>query len=482
MSDQYKITPIILAGGSGTRLWPISRDALPKQFCALNGKTSLFQQTLLRTSDRRLFNEPVIIGNETHLSIVARQAAEIGQSYRLLIAEPQGRDTAAAIALAVEGVHLPKDELMLVLPSDHQVLDDDAFKMAVHEGTKAAAEGRIVVFGIQPDRPETAYGYIRAGQVLPGTNLCELQGFIEKPSKVDAELLVQERRVYWNAGMFLFDPKRVRAEFDQLAEPVIRWVRQSLRNATRAPDTIFPEPTAFASVKKISFDFAIMEHTAHATVVPVDPKWSDLGSWDAIWENSDKDASANVTTGNVYVSDTRNSLAFSDGPLVGVAGLEDVVVVANRDAVLVTSRKNSQSVKHLVEDLRRDDLPAVKSHAGETRPWGKFESLDKGAMHQVKRITVKPGGQLSLQFHHHRMEHWIVVTGTATVTVGEDVRELSASEQVFIPKGAVHRLENFTDDPVEIIEVQYGSYLGEDDIVRVEDVYGRPEKVATHAA
>ena len=469
-----KIRPVILAGGSGTRLWPISREAFPKQFCRIADQPSLFQQTLDRLRDLDRFDEPVIVTNERHASTVNSQLSEMEMNACMVICEPVGRDTTAAILLATELCASNDDHLMMIMPSDHTIEDIPAFTSAVDAAQEIAELDKcIVTFGIRPTHPETGFGYLQAGQPIINTRGFLIDRFLEKPDRSYAEKLIQDPHVYWNAGIFMFERSIVEDEALRHAKEILSGVRESIVTGEWRQKTFYPGATVFSSVPAISFDYAIMENTHRAAVIPTEPKWSDLGSWGAVWDQGDRDGYGNLVSGNVYCRETENSVAISDGPVIGVCGLEDVVVVANRDAVLVTSRNDPQGVKKLVDSIKTLSPNIVESHAGEDRPWGRFDSIDRGASHQVKRIRVDAGGRLSLQYHHHRAEHWIVVTGTATVTVGETVKKLNPSEQIYIPQGAVHRLENFTTKPVEIIEVQYGSYLGEDDIVRVEDVYGR---------
>ncbi len=469
-----KITPAILAGGSGTRLWPLSREDMPKQFCKLDGEHSLFQKTVLRVNDPSIFNAPIILTNEKYASTVNTQMREIGVLPNSIILEPCGRNTSAAIALAVEVASNSADNTFLIMPSDHLIRDENAFRSAlVKANTIVQNEQRIVTLGIKPTHPETGYGYLKAGSKLGVDGGFNLEMFIEKPNQKKAEELVVQDDVFWNAGIFLFDQTTITEEFSRYQPQLTLQIKRSVVHGTWVGNNFTPDASIFSNIKSISFDYAVMEHTTKAALVSVDPKWSDLGSWTAMWETASKDEDNNAHSGDIYSTGTSNNLVYSDGPTVGVSDLSDIVVVASKDAVLVTSRENAQGVKTLVEQMGDDDCKVAKSHNGENRPWGRFDSLDKGEMHQVKRIKVVPGGRLSLQYHHHRAEHWVVVSGIATVTVDEDVMSLGPCQQVFIPQGAVHRLENFTDQDVEIIEVQYGHYLGEDDIVRVEDIYGR---------
>lgn len=474
MLNTKTIQPVILAGGSGTRLWPLSRDEMPKQFCKINGEASLFQRTIARVSDTATYEAPAILTNRKHASIVKTQMLEMGIEPSAIILEPCGRDTCAAIALAVHAVDVPKGISMMVMPSDHLIKDDDSFHAAAEVCHRIAKDnGAIVTMGIEPDHPETGYGYLMAGAQLKTQNGYDLACFIEKPDAAKATELVQRDDVYWNAGLFVFQPNTVALELAKYQSKMDDLVRQAVASAECLGQQISPNEKLFSQVDPVSFDYGVMEHTDMAAVVPVSPNWSDLGSWTAIWETTERDENGNAHRGNVYSENASNNLVFSDGPTVGVSDLTDVVVVANRDAILVTSRENAQGVKALVQDMSLNNEKVATKHCSEERPWGRFDSLDVGNMHQVKRIKVVPAGRLSLQYHHHRAEHWIVVSGIATVTVNEDVMQLVPGQQVFIPQGAVHRLENLTDEDVEIIEVQYGHYLGEDDIVRVEDIYGR---------
>lgn len=474
MNATQKITPIILAGGSGTRLWPVSREEMPKQFCKVDGKKSLFQMTVLRVSNSKKFNEPIIVSNENHMAVINTQLLEIDKNAHAIISEPFGRDTAPAIALAVEIYEADEDAIMLVLPSDHLIEDDVAFEATIAEAAQIAKGGKhIVTLGIKPTQPETGYGYLRTSSKIENRNAFELEAFIEKPSRRDATKLIEQDNVFWNAGIFVFNGEKVRNEIEALAPKLHTGIKRAIAYGKWEDKRFSPDASIFVNIQPISFDYAIMEKTEHVAMVPANSDWSDLGSWKAVWETSKQDENHNVVQGEVYYEDTCNSLMISNGPAIAVSGVEDVIVVANKDAVLVTSRENPQGVKALVAKMNDDNAALTKKHNGETRPWGSFDSLHVGDMHQVKHIRVVPGGQLSLQYHHHRAEHWVVVNGIATVTVDEEVMQLSPCQQVFIPQGAVHRLENFTDEPVDIIEVQYGSYLGEDDIVRMEDIYGR---------
>lgn len=469
-----KVIPIVLAGGRGTRLWPTSREDLPKQFCKIDGERSLFQKCLKLVREGELFAAPVVVTGRRYAALAEEQMRAIGVEAHMIIQEPCGRDTTAAIALAVESVRTGSDEIMIALPSDHMFGDEIAFLQAVRTARYTIEDrAAIVTFGIKPTHPETGYGYLRVGEVANRHGSFGLSEFLEKPSQETASKLIEDPSVYWNAGIFLFKQSVVREEISRYARRVMEQVAFSIQMGERRGNMLLPSEPHFERVASISFDYSVMERTKRAAVVPMDPKWSDVGSWKAVWDMQDKDENFNVLDGMIYATDTTNSLIKSDGPAVGVAGLNDVIVVVEKDAVLVTSKDKCQGVKTVVEEMKADQLQIATNHSGEDRPWGRFDSLDRGDGHQVKRIRVDAGGQLSLQYHHHRAEHWVVIAGTATVTVDDKVSELKAGEQVYVPKGAVHRLENFTQEPVDIIEVQIGNYFGEDDIVRVEDVYGR---------
>ncbi|MEM9331273.1 MAG: mannose-1-phosphate guanylyltransferase/mannose-6-phosphate isomerase [Pseudomonadota bacterium] len=468
------VTPVVLAGGKGTRLWPLSRTALPKQFCKLNEAQSLFQQTVDRLCRDPMFTDPIILTSASHLDLVSLQLKEIKQQAKQIICEPEGRDTAPAVALSAIAGKIKGQELLLVLPSDHKILDNKGFLDAARKAAGISLElNKIVTFGVKPSEAATEYGYLEAGEKIADGLGNTLTRFIEKPNKKKAEALLSQSNIYWNAGIFMFPPKLMCRELETHMPVMFKAVNRSLAACDLNRKVITPDPQVFTAIDPISIDYAVMEKTDCAALVPVDPQWSDLGSWSAVWTISEKDEDGNVLVGDTLVAETQGSLVSSDGPFVGVSGVSDLIVVANRDAVLVTSRENCQSVKTLISEMSENYTELTKSHVSETRPWGTFTSVNRGESHQVKSIVVNPGGQLSLQYHFHRAEHWIVVSGTATVTVDDEVSQLTPCQQIFIPQGAVHRLENLTDEPVQLIEVQYGSYLGEDDIVRLSDVYDR---------
>ena len=469
------IHPVILSGGSGTRLWPMSRSLYPKQLLALFGRTSLLQQTIARVAGHAGFAAPLIVANEEHRFIIAEQLRDSGVEPAALLLEPVGRNTAPAVAVAaLRLAESAPDALMLVLPSDHVIADPDAFLAAVERAAAAARQGFLVTFGIAPERAESGYGYIAAGAAIeksPGA--FAVSGFIEKPEPQEAARYVAQGTYFWNSGIFLFPVRVYLAELERLRPEMLAACRAALAAASADSDFIRLDAAAFAACPGDSIDYAVMEHTARAAVVPVAMGWSDLGSWDALWEMSRKDGEGNSLAGNVVAEDTRNCYLRSEAALVAAIGVEDLVIVATDDAVMVAPRTRTQEVKNLVARLVRecrdeaDALPTVH------RPWGSYKALHNGHRVQVKHIVVKPGGKLSLQMHHHRAEHWVIVQGTARIVRGAEELVLTEDQSTYIPLGTAHRLENPGKIPLHVIEVQSGSYLGEDDIVRFDDHYGR---------
>lgn len=472
--QNVSIVPVILAGGSGSGLWPVSRESLPKQFARLADGPTMFQQTVLRVADKAVFDPPVIVANARHAATIRQQLAQIGCDRAHILCEPEGRDTAAAIALAA-GLQIGRPEsAILAMPCDHVINDAGAFLRLLPSGLRMARRrASIVAFGIRPTHPEPAYAYLRAGQPVAGESGFMLEEFVEKPGLARSVELVRTPGNYWNSGIFLFDRSVALAEFREHAERTLTLVDASIDSGVWEGNCFHPQADMFCAIEPASFDAAIMQRTARSSILPAEIGWADIGTWKAVWENRERDVNENALSGPVWCIDSRNSLIASDGPAVAVAGLDDVVVVASRDAVLVTSRSNPQDVGRIVETLRAEGVSAATSHDSVSRPWGHFENIEHGEHHRVKHVTVEPGNALSLHYHHHRVEHWILVRGLATVTVENRVMALGPCQQVFIPQGARHRLENLTDEPVEIIEIQYGDYLGDDDVVRVEDDYGR---------
>jgi mannose-1-phosphate guanylyltransferase/mannose-6-phosphate isomerase len=463
------IVPVILSGGSGTRLWPLSREAYPKQFLPLVGNYTMLQATWKRVASIA-GAAPIVVANQEHRFMAAEQLRECKVVPQALILEPVGRNTAPAIAIAaLQALAAGDDALLLVLPSDHVVRDEAAFHAAVRQAAAAAEAGKLVTFGIVPTAPETGYGYIKAAA---GEGVRPVDRFVEKPDLATAQQYVASGEYYWNSGMFLFKASRYLKELESVQPAILAACRKALDNAARDNDFIRLDAAAFAASPNDSIDYAVMEKTADAAVVPLDAGWNDVGSWSALWEVSDKDADGNACHGDVMALDCKNSYAYGSR-LIAMVGLQDVVVVETDDAIFVGHKDRVQDVKEIVGRIKKDGRSEAAAHRKVYRPWGAYDSIDNGARFQVKRITVKPGATLSLQMHHHRAEHWIVVSGTAEVTRGDEVILLSENQSTYIPLGVTHRLKNPGKLPLELIEVQSGSYLGEDDIVRFEDQYGR---------
>jgi mannose-1-phosphate guanylyltransferase/mannose-6-phosphate isomerase len=468
-----KIVPIVLCGGAGTRLWPASRQSMPKQFLKLLGPRSTLQETLLRVRDPDLFAKPVIVANRDYRFVVREQLAEIGVEADILL-EPMRRDSGPAIAAAVHWIaEADAGAVALVLAADHVVTAPDAFVAVCRAALPAAQAGRIVTFGIKPSYPATGYGYIRPGAVIENAAPArDLAAFVEKPDEETARRYLAEGYL-WNSGNFLFRADVLLDEYAAFDPVTVKNTRAAVAQATGDLGFRILDEASFAGAMQKSIDYAVMEKTRRAAVVPADYGWSDFGGWDAAWSLSAQDEAGNATRGPVALLDARDNYVSSDGTLVAVLGASDLVVVATDDAVLVADRARGEDLKKLVETLREGGHGEADEHRLAHRPWGNYQSLDRGARYQVKRIVVNPGGRLSLQRHKHRAEHWVVVSGAATVTVNDDVRTLRENESAYIPLGAVHRLENLGDTPLELIEVQSGSYLGEDDIERLDDVYKR---------
>ncbi len=468
-----KINPVILSGGVGSRLWPLSRALYPKQLLPLATERTMLQETALRVAEAARFAAPLVVANEEHRFMIAEQLRVVGIDPSAIILEPEGRNTAPAVALAA--LRLAADDpdaLMLVMPSDHVIGDVAAFHGAIEAGARAAAADRLVTFGITPERPETGYGYIEAGDALTD-GVRAVRRFVEKPDAATAAEYLASGRFYWNAGIFLFRAGHYLDELERQAPDILAACRAAMEKAASDLCFIRPDAAAFRASPSNSIDYAVMEKTASAAVVPVSMGWSDVGSWTALWEISPRDGDGNSRWGDVIALDSRNSLLRSEGPAIAALGLDDMVVVATRDAVLVAPKERAQDVKKVVDELARSNRGEHINHVVVHRPWGSYQTADMGDRYQVKRLVVKPGEKLSLQKHHHRAEHWIVVQGTAKVTRNDETIILHENESTYIPIGAVHRLENPGKIPLCIIEVQSGSYLGEDDIVRFDDTYGR---------
>ena len=465
------LQPVLLSGGSGTRLWPLSREAYPKQFLPLASERTMVQDTWLRVAPLTA-SAPIVVANEEHRFLVAEQLRQIGAPAPAIVLEPVGRNTAPAIAAAaLQAGADGADPILLVLPSDHVVRNVAAFQAAVRAAMPAAEEGALVTFGIVPDAPETGFGYIQAA---PGEGVRKVLRFVEKPDAATAQSYLDAGDYYWNSGMFLFRASRYLDELRAFRPDMLDAVRAAFAEAKHDGDFIRLDKDAFAASPADSIDYAVMEKTAQARVLPVDIGWNDVGSWSALWEVAERDDDGNAHHGDVIAVDTRNSYAYAQR-LVALVGVDDVVVVETDDAVLVARKDRVQEVKQVVARLKDGQRSQAVLHREVQRPWGSYDSVDMGARHQVKRIKVKPGAKLSLQSHTHRAEHWIVVKGVARVTRDNDVFELYENQSTYIPIGAKHRLENPGKEPLELIEVQSGDYLGEDDIVRYSDIYGRSE-------
>jgi mannose-1-phosphate guanylyltransferase len=470
------ILPVIMAGGSGTRLWPLSRAMYPKQFLNIVGDNTMLQDTVLRLNNIDTV-KPVVICNTEHRFLVAEQMQNIGQSADIIL-EPVGRNTAPAIALsALKAIENGNDPLMLILAADHVIQNVSAFEEAVKKASQLAESGKLVTFGIVADSPETGYGYIHRAEACNAGGYI-VNKFVEKPDEVKAKEYIETGEFYWNSGMFLFKASQYLNALEKYFPEILTACRKSIAKSVTDLDFIRIDKAEFSACPSESIDYAVMEplcgnNENSVAVVPMDAGWSDIGSWSAIWEVSEKDDSGNRVLGDVISQDSMNCLVHSESRLVSILGLEDIVVVDTKDALLVANKNKVQNIKKIVETLKNTNRDEWKIHREVYRPWGKYDSIDVGDRYQAKRITVKPGAKLSVQKHHHRAEHWVVVSGTANVTNGEQTFLVTENESTYIPIGQIHALENPGKVPLEMIEVQTGSYLGEDDIVRFEDNYGR---------
>jgi mannose-1-phosphate guanylyltransferase/mannose-6-phosphate isomerase len=467
------LIPVIMCGGAGTRLWPVSRESMPKQFVPLVEQRSTFQQVLGRIRDATLFDRPIVITNSDFRFVVAEQMRECAIAGDIVL-EPIRRDSAMTVAVAavLAGARDPTS-IVIVLAADHVVRDHGAFLRACGEAMAAAADGRIVTFGIHPTFPATNYGYIRPGAKLDGGTAFAVDGFIEKPDAATASRYITDRYL-WNSGNFLFRADVMLGEIARFEPDIAKAAQAAADGMTNDLDFLRLPAEAFAGAPKKSIDYAVMERTEHAAVVPLDCGWTDIGSWSAVWDTLGHDADGNAAAGSVVFLDSRNNLAHSDEAiLTAVVGVDNLVVVATPDAVLVTSRDQAEQVKDLVERLKAQKREQAVTHLRVYRPWGYYQGVDTGARYQVKRIVVNPNAMLSLQKHFRRSEHWVVVRGVAEVTIGSEIRTIHENESIYIPIGSVHRLTNPGAIPLELIEVQVGDYLGEDDIERLGDQYGR---------
>ncbi|WP_340148199.1 mannose-1-phosphate guanylyltransferase/mannose-6-phosphate isomerase [Modicisalibacter xianhensis] len=466
------MTPVILAGGSGSRLWPLSRKLRPKQFLALNGVQTMLQQTLARLSGL-VYEAPLIICNEEHRFLVAEQLRQADQLRASILLESVGRNTAPAIALAAMMACDENDEdpLLLVLSADHLIEDVARFQAAIENAVPLAEQGYLVTFGVVPTRAETGYGYIQRGDgLLQGA---KVKRFAEKPDADTAATYVASGEYYWNSGMFLFRASRYLEELAQHEPGIVQACQAAIQGLNKDFGFLRVDAHAFETSPNVSIDYAVMEKTDRAAVVPLEANWSDIGSWSSLWEVSEQDSQGNCRHGDVLTVETQRTLIRAESRLVATVGVEDLMIVETKDAVLVAHRDKAQLVKQVVERLEREGRPEYENHREVYRPWGKYDCMGKGSRYQVKCITVAPGAKLSVQMHHHRAEHWVVVSGTAEVTAGDETFLVTENESTYIPIGRVHALKNPGVIPLELIEVQSGSYLGEDDIVRLQDNYGR---------
>lgn len=476
------LIPVILSGGSGSRLWPLSRELYPKQLLPLVNHTTMLQDTALRTVGIEEIVPPLVVCNEEHRFMVAEQLRQVGLPASSIVLEPCGRNTGPAIAIAaLEALTHHADPVLLVLPADHVINDVAVFKAAVAKGAELAAAGKLATFGIVPTAPESGYGYIKTGEGLEvkgergnmSIPVFNIASFVEKPDRATAEQYLQSGDYYWNSGMFMFTAQRYLEELERHTPEMLTVCRNAFEKATRDNDFTRLPKEIFGKCPSDSIDYAVMERTADAVVIPLAAGWSDVGAWSALWEIGARDENGNVVKGDVLLQETRNCLIQAGSRLVASVGVSDHIIIETTDAVLVAHKDRVQEVKSIVNKLNAQGRKEAVMHRKVYRPWGAYESVDRDERFQVKRITVNPGASLSLQMHHHRAEHWIVVKGTAKVTRGDEAIMLSENQSVYIPLGVTHRLENPGVIPLELIEVQSGSYLGEDDIVRFEDTYGR---------
>jgi len=468
------LLPVIMAGGSGTRLWPLSRESYPKQFLTLAGDDSMLQATIARLAGLQVAL-PLVICNEAHRFLVAEQLRQIDALGGNILLEPAGRNTAPAVALAaLRATATGGDPLLLVLAADHLIQDAAAFRTAVQHAQPLAEAGKLVTFGIVPKTPETGYGYIRRGEAV-NESAWQVGAFVEKPALDRARQYLASGEYLWNSGMFCFRASRYLEELDRFRPDILAACRAAMAHSAGDMDFVRVDEAAFMACPEDSIDYAVMERTESAVVVPLDAGWSDVGAFAALWDVLPKDEAGNVLRGDVMLHDSHDNLVMAENALVATVGLRDTVVLQTKDAVMVAPRDRVQEVKQIVAQLKAEGRSEHRVHRQVYRPWGHYDSVDAGQRYQVKRITVSPGAKLSVQMHHHRAEHWIVVSGTANVTLDGAEHLLTENQSIYLPVGAVHSLENPGKIPLELIEVQVGSYLGEDDIVRLEDRYGRAE-------
>jgi len=465
------IVPIILSGGSGTRLWPLSRKLHPKQFINLVNETTLFQDTILRLP--KDVAEPLIICNEEHRFLAAEQLREIGKKTKGIILEPEGRNTAPAVALAaLQFINKGEDPILLVLSADHLIKNIEAFHQSITIASELAENNKLITFGIVPDKAETGYGYIEAN-INNTDDYYSIKSFTEKPSQKNAKKYLDSGNYLWNSGMFMFKASVFLSELEKFEPEILSACKKSCTTKNIDSDFIRIDNDAFHQCPNESIDYAVMEHTKNGVVVPLDANWSDVGSWSSLWDIKTKDNNDNVSKGDVFLEDVKNTYTYSSNRLVSVIGVSNLVIVDTQDALLVADKQQTHNIKKIVARLNNDKRSEVDSHRKVFRPWGYYDLVDSGEGFQVKRIVVNSGAKLSLQKHKYRAEHWVVVKGVALVTCGDKIFELVENQSTYIPQGSIHRLENHQDIPLEIIEIQTGSYLGEDDIIRFEDDYQR---------
>jgi len=471
-----KITPVILSGGSGTRLWPLSRQSYPKQFLKFFDENTLFQNTVLRVSDHEIFNQPIILCNNEHRFMVANDLQKINIKPSSIILEPVARNTAPAIVIAALNIlknNKKDDDFMLVMPSDHLIEDVKTFIKNINQAKQATVDGNLVTFGIIPNSPETGYGYIKASEKTNFDNVFKVSKFVEKPDQKTAKNYLKSKEYFWNSGMFFFKASDLLSELEKHSPEILQSCIKSYQNATNDLDFIRLEEDPFAKCANISIDYALMEKSQNIYVVPINVGWSDIGSWQSIASHSKLDENSNSIKGDVKIYDSQNCYINSQNGLVAAIGVEDLIIINLKDVTLVANKNKSQDVKKLFEVLLQEQRQECFNHIKSYRPWGSYEQIDLGKKFKVKRISVKAGASLSLQMHNHRAEHWVVAKGQAHVTNGDQEFILHENQSTYIPTGKKHRLENKTQDILEVIEVQTGDYLGEDDIIRFSDIYGR---------
>ncbi len=471
------IIPIILCGGSGSRLWPLSRESYPKQFLTIKkeDKFSLLQKTIKRISNLKNLNKPILVCNEEHRFIVAEQMRELNMDDFVILLEPFGRNTAPAITLAaLKSLEIEENPTLLVLSSDHEIKKIEQFLTVIDKGLSFVEINKLVTFGVVPTSPEIGYGYIKSTKPFEEKiEGLDIESFIEKPDKKTAQKFIKDNRYTWNSGMFMFKAKEIIKEINKFSPEILSCCENAINKSIRDLDFQRLDKNSFEKCDDISIDIAVMEKTSRGIVIPLDAGWSDVGSWEVIWENSKKDINGNHIEGKVLLENTKNSYLRSEDRLVVGIDLNDLIIIETRDSILISNKKSSQKVKNIVNYLKKNKISEGQTHAKVCRPWGNYLSVVEGSRWQVKLIKVKPGEKLSLQMHHHRSEHWVVVNGTAQVEVDEKVSVLSENQSIYIPLGSKHRLSNPGKIDLTLIEVQSGSYVGEDDIIRFEDIYGR---------